>query len=997
MRVRGLPRRIVMIAVIALCILLFIAWRALEGKPEVYPVLSEEEIQLKSKGAVQGDQGLVPYVQQLLSDTYKLQQPSNHASITVLATEFSSSSEEAKLSRRRDDEKLANVIDWRNGKGWIEWIVDVPQDGLFNLVIDYAPTDESFARIIRGIQIDGTYPFLEAKSIGLSRYWKDGQFPYERNSIGNEIRPVSEELMGWNAGKATDYSVSSEPLCFALTKGEHTIRMVGVAGTVSLYSLTLTTPEEIPSYESYISEGPPLTESDKWFQMFEAERFNRKSAVNVRTLSVSQSFTSPDPKGKLIYNGVGGETWKTAGDELEWEISVPESGHYAIDLKYFQGYVGDAVVYRTIMIDGKVPFQEMLHYPFRPNRAYEIKSLADENEEPYLFYLTEGKHRLSMIADNSPIYPVVAALGEINASLTAIERDIRLISGNYGFGADQNLDTARVWEVTRYDPEMESKLRSVQQDIGRVRDYLLGLNQAATDPSSALDAAVNRIEKLVEDVDNIPNQIAAFAEIKTSINTWITTIENQSLRLDYIVVRNPRTDPKLKVPNTWDNIKYTASNFMRTFVQQYDTNEVNDEDALTIWVMRGRDYVDLLEVMIEREFTPNTGIEVNVNLIPNQNVLMMSTAAGDQPDLALGIAMETPVEFAMRGAAEDLSKYPGFDDVNNRFNSGLMRSYQYDGGVYGLPETQMYNMLFYRTDIFEQLKLEPPNTWEDVEAILPTLQENGMNFMYPKITLMQDNVLTSKPDFVMPYYQQGTEFFTADGMQPQLTSEEGLAAFKQWTAWFSKYNLPKDVPVFFNHFRDGDIPVGVGDLTMYVQLMTAAPELTGRWGMLPLPGVRQDDGSVERWASQLTTSAFMMEASDKKEEAWKFLEWWTSDETQVQYGLDIESFAGIAYRWNTANSNALQNLLWTEEELNRLNEQNRWVKNLPYVPGYYFLARAMDFAWNDTIVSGDPPREALERAQLSLLREMERKQKEFGMLDDYDLHITPYDEPYRRE
>src|SRR5690606_35302398 len=139
----------------------------------------------------------------------------------------------------------------------------------------------------------------------------------------------------------------------------------------------------------------------------------------------------------------------------------------------------------------------------------------------------------------------------------------------------------------------------------------------------------------------------------------------------------------------------------------------------------------------------------------------------------------------------------------------------------------------------------------------------------------------------------------------------------------------------------GDIPVGVGDLNMYVQLVTAAPELMDHWGMLPLPGTVQEDGTVARWASQLTTSALIMKKSDKKDEAWKFLEWWTSDEVQSRYAIDIESFAGIAYRWNTANMNALQNLLWTEEELAVLNEQNKWVKNLPFVPGYYFLAREM--------------------------------------------------------
>jgi ABC-type glycerol-3-phosphate transport system substrate-binding protein len=193
------------------------------------------------------------------------------------------------------------------------------------------------------------------------------------------------------------------------------------------------------------------------------------------------------------------------------------------------------------------------------------------------------------------------------------------------------------------------------------------------------------------------------------------------------------------------------------------------------------------------------------------------------------------------------------------------------------------------------------------------------------------------------------------------------------------------------------MPIGISDFMLNIQLMVAAPELNGRWKMVPLPGIKRPDGTIARWAPQETTSAFMMKKSERKEEAWKFLDWWTSNATQSRFGNDIESVAGTEYRWYTANYGAMQTLPWSEEDLEALNEQDRWAKNVPYVPGYYFLTREMDFAWIDAVIGGEPPREALDKSEMSLQREMMRKQEEFGITSNDDLRITPYNTPYRRE
>lgn len=967
--------------------------RSMMSVAQVYPPVPEEDV-FRVLQTPEGEP--LSYIQWIRSDRVRDLAAADGAEVTVPAVGYSGASPEADVRVRYDETLQADVLEWGNAGGWVEWRVDVPEDGLYELAFTYASLGEGFESIVRGVMIDGEYPFREAERLRFDRWWKDDQYPYKRNKAGNEVRPLQVEVKGWHTARMSDYSVSSEPLRFALTKGAHTIRLVGVKESVALHSLSVVPPSRIPSYEEYAEQHADAGRSGDWFQRIEAEAFAAKSELGVRPISVSEAFVSPDPAGRIVYNAMGGMTWRNPGETVAWEFTVPETGLYAIDLKVFQGYYGRASVYRTIKIDGAVPFRELLSYRFAPNDSMDIVTLSDNDGNPYLFHLTEGVHRFEMTVDNSRIRPAILALFQINARLTEIEQKVRVISGNYGYGGVMNLDASRVWEMERYDPGIGGKLEKLVEDLRTVSAYLKGLYGYATEATSSLDAAVSQLEKMRRDVDNLPNDLAAFAEIKANINNWTTTIENQPMHLDYLVVRTPDADPGHRLPTVWDHTVFSVKNFVRTFFLDYSTAP-GDGEALTVWVHRGRDYVDLLQSMIEEEFTPATGIEVDVQLIANQNMLLMSAAAGNGPDVALGVGMEVPVDFAMRGAAADLTQFPGFAEVAERFNPGILRSFAYRGGMYALPETVNFNMLFVRTDILEELGLDPPDTWDDVLDMLPTLQENAMTFMYPKISVYQiggASFMAPKPDFITPYYQRGAEFYTADGLLPQIADEKGYAAFKEWTDWYGKYNLPRDVPEFFHHFRFGGMPVGVGDIGMYIQLVKAAPELAGNWKMLPIPGTAQPDGTVARWTQQGLTSAMVFEASRKKEQAWRFLEWWTSDDVQSRYARDIESLAGLAYRWHTANVAAYQTLPWEEEELAAINEQWRWAKNMPFVPGYYLLPRVMEFAWNDVLLGGVPPREALDEAQMTLMREMLRKQLEFGIGPDDDLAVAPYDRPW---
>lgn len=128
-------------------------------------------------------------------------------------------------------------------------------------------------------------------------------------------------------------------------------------------------------------------------------------------------------------------------------------------------------------------------------------------------------------------------------------------------------------------------------------------------------------------------------------------------------------------------------------------------------------------------------------------------------------------------------------------------------------------------------------------------------------------------------------------------------------------------------------------------------------------------------------SAVIFRKTKRKEAAWDFLKWWTSVEIQSRFGNEIEAQYGPEYRWNTASLEALRTLPWPKRDIEVIESQLRWYREIPQVPGGYFTARLLDFAWNDVVIARKKAKVSLERAYIDINREMARKQIEFGLRD----------------
>ena len=154
------------------------------------------------------------------------------------------------------------------------------------------------------------------------------------------------------------------------------------------------------------------------------------------------------------------------------------------------------------------------------------------------------------------------------------------------------------------------------------------------------------------------------------------------------------------------------------------------DDVLNVWVNRSTYYVSTLQ-KYSAAFTKEHGIKVRFSLLPDESKLTYSYAAGTQPDMALGIASSVPFELGLRGALEDLTQFADFNEAIVDFAPGALVNLGADGAIYAIPETQDWQILYYRKDILDTYGLEVPNTWEEVIEMLPILQRYGANFCIP--------------------------------------------------------------------------------------------------------------------------------------------------------------------------------------------------------------------------------------------------------------------------
>lgn len=858
-----------------------------------------------------------------------------------------------------------------SGEAEISFRAGVEKPGLYQLAFDFYDLEESILPIEYSLLVDGEYPFFESRALEVPGKWRFSKNDFPLDRYGNEIQPRSLKARGWDRHLVEDSARFHESFKFYL-EPDSTITLRCGFGSFLLGDFFILVPEKIPSYQEYLES----LEGEEFRGLLElpAENLYARNDPSLRLRSERDPSATSYHSQFLRLNAIDGASWRNGGQGISWRAVTEEAGLYRISFKYLQNTLKEMPVFREIKINGRVPYKELSAYAFPYTEVWLNRTLTGSEGEPLLVHLEKGENIIELTGVLYPYRNAVEALRSVMGEITELALEIKKLTGN----AD---DAYRDWDIDVHIPDAGMRLENMAAEVRKIHAELSKLSDAKSPAElSNLLSAARMLQDLSKAVNKLPSRLVKLSDGDASsaqlLGDLMQRLMSAGLDLQNIYLHGEK---KLPAPRAnffvriWEGLKQLVLSFINN---PYRAEKAR-EGELVVWVNHPRQYIEILQNLIDSEY--DGPLPVRLSQMPNENKLILANATGRAPDVAIGINHWIPHEFAIRGAALDLRKFRGYEETVSKFSKGMMIPYAFEEGIYGLPETQNFWVTFYRKDILSGIGIEVPETWEEIIAILPQLQRYGMNYYLP-IAMFEG----MKPYVVtLPFiYQFGGTLFSADGMQTLINSDQTLEGMQLMAEFFTLYNVPKRVPNFYNHFRYGTLPIGISDLSTYLLLENTAAELDGLWDIALHPGVEieKEEGKKEivRYAAAGAQANMIFASTNHPEAAWHFLSWWMSTPVQVRFAYELQTTYGKMYLWNTANLEAFAVLPISEEHKDVILKQWEYALEATRIPGSYMVEREISNAWSKIVFNGANPRLALDEAARIANREILYKMEEFG-------------------
>lgn len=858
--------------------------------------------------------------------------------IVLEAADFDRGQSEGSVLKENIDNKgNSAVVTEENGR--VVWKFSVNAKETYYIKVGYYTVSGDSLEMERRLLIDGEEAINSTLTFSRS-YSQNGEAKYDLQ--GNEIRVDEKENVCWQEVYLQDWAgYTEEAYAIAFSAGEHTLTLDSILDRMAIGYIILT-PEkpEIASYDKVLQQHKDAKAITMKLKKIQAENYKAKSDASILIKNDrSSAGTEPSSADVIIYNTIGGSSWSSVGQWIEWEIEVPETGWYQLGMRFRQSAKIGGMSSRSLSIDGIIPFQEVSKMSFSYDNSWQINYFG--GNEPYQFYLTKGTHTIRMTVNLGEMSQALSQLNEIIEQLNEMYMQIIMVSGT-------SPDLKRDYDFASQIPEVIKQYQTVAVEIEKLIVQINEITKGQQN-TAELEEMRDLLKRLYEEPETTAKRLNDFSSNISSLASWLSESRSQPLEIDYLFVAEPDTKlPKGSV-GFFQNVMFQLKQLFASYHMDYtsigNTNTTsNEENALQVWVIAGTEQAQVIQKLINENFIPNSSISVKMQNV-TKDALMPAIFAGRGPDVVLNLEEATPVNYALRGVVMNLNEFEDIGEVLEQYADCSYEAFKSGDGLYALPTTLDYPVLFYRKDVIEEMGIdvEDCETWETMlQVVLPKLQMKNLKF----------GLTPSLSSYLMFYYQGGNQLYSEDDMEILLDTKESINSFTKYSSIYTEYKQDMTFN-FVNLFRSGEMPIAVVPYSQYYQLAVFAPEIDGKWGVMLAPGTRDEDGKVNHAVACTVTGASILSATDKKEEAWEFLKWWAGDQIQSAYAREVETVLGIAGRVNPASNTARDSISWTKEVKEILNNQLEYCQGVPQVAGSYYVNRYFDFAFRDVVYDGD--------------------------------------------
>lgn len=276
----------------------------------------------------------------------------------------------------------------------------------------------------------------------------------------------------------------------------------------------------------------------------------------------------------------------------------------------------------------------------------------------------------------------------------------------------------------------------------------------------------------------------------------------------------------------------------------------------------------LMQSMVDDFNKANSGkIKVSLEIAPWDKMhdkLAVAMGSGQAPDV-FGYATRWISEFAGLDQLAPLDDRLT-DQFKGTFNQKVLEAGEYDGKVYGLPAAVSARLLFYRSDVFDEAGLEPPQTWDDLMTAATATADppNRYGLGVPASGIEVDTF------FNYFLYNNGGDILDENG-KSMLSNPEAVEAL-QYLTDLVKAGGSEPKPTGFSreqiieNFKAGQLAMYPTGPWLNAMIKADNPDL--KYAAVPFP---TNNGNPQQTVS-VTDSLGMSASTEHPEEAWKFIE-----------------------------------------------------------------------------------------------------------------------------
>lgn len=307
--------------------------------------------------------------------------------------------------------------------------------------------------------------------------------------------------------------------------------------------------------------------------------------------------------------------------------------------------------------------------------------------------------------------------------------------------------------------------------------------------------------------------------------------------------------------------------------------EREGEVVVRFWGM-GREGEVVGELVPEFERL-NPGIRVDVQQIPwsaAHEKLLTAFVGGATPDVSQLGNTWVP-EFQALGALEDLGSWVARSAVVRQadYFPGIWDTNVIDGRAYGLPWYVDTRVLFYRPDLLAEAGYaQPPQTWDEWRDALRKMKARMGPDRWP--VLLPTN---EWPQPVILGMQSGAPLLRDGGRYGHFRDPRFRRGFDFYVSLFRERLAPavsaSEIANRYQEFAAGNVGMVITGPWEIGEFSTRVPAGVP-WATAPLPGPDGPGTSLAGGASLV-----LFRASERKEAAWKFVEFLSRPEVQVRF------------------------------------------------------------------------------------------------------------------